>query len=182
MLSLASMMAKSQSDKDFAYFSLLVIDFSLDMSIIPRMADLKKYRRAVLEGLGELTKLTQKRRAIDDQIGKLVQLLAANVNMLPKDEQAIFTTRINAATPASGLSDAILRVLDAEEYMSTLAVREELITNGYDLSGHVNALASIHTTLKRLFEAGKIDGKQTPDGKMFYRSVQKRIEKMDAKK
>ncbi|OLE52243.1 MAG: hypothetical protein AUG51_18990 [Acidobacteria bacterium 13_1_20CM_3_53_8] len=52
---------------------------------------------------------------------------------------------------SAGLSDACREVLKAsDKEMTAMDVRDALIRTGYDLSKYSNALASIHTTLKRL--------------------------------
>lgn len=129
--------------------------------------DFAKYRRAAIDGIKEVERLAKQRRELDDQISKVSRLIAANISMLPEEEQAEYTAALTDTVPTTGLSDAILRVLRGK-FLSPIGVREALIEGGYDLSSHVNPLASIHTTLKRLFAARRIDVKQFPDGKLFY--------------
>jgi hypothetical protein len=136
-------------------------------------SDNRKYIEALGDALVEYKKLTDRRKEIDERLGKLVRLIAANINMLPDDQQELFLARFNEMTPPTGLSDAILRILSTDEYMSPIEVRDKLLETGsYDFAGQANPLASIHTTLKRLVDSEDvIANTPQPDGKTYYKRV-----------
>ncbi len=128
--------------------------------------DFAKYRKAAIDGIKEVERLAKQRRELDDQISKVSRLIAANISMLPEEEQAEYTAALTDTVPTTGLSDAILRVLRGK--FLTPSVCAKRLSRGDTTSAAVNPLASIHTTLKRLFAARRIDVKQFPDGKLFY--------------
>jgi hypothetical protein len=59
--------------------------------------------------------------------------------------------------PEGGLADACRVVLrQANRYMTAIELRDALEASKYDLSQHSNALASIHSVLKRFEESGEV--------------------------
>jgi hypothetical protein len=128
--------------------------------------------QAIKQGISEYKRLSQERKALDIQMQKLLQLVAANVNMLPDAEQESYIAQLIEMTPPSGLSEAILRVLKTDEWLSPIEVRDRLIEAGYDFAGQVNPLASIHTTLKRMVPKDAIANVPQPDGKTYYKKTE----------
>lgn len=154
---LASDIASSQGVEVLEYFDNFSIDLMFDMSIIILVADkYQKYRDAIEQAFLEMSELTTRKKAIESDISKLLQLAAANIAMLPASERTAIAKKLESLKEPSGLSEAIFRVLKHDKPMSAADVRDALIQSGYDLSNQVNALASIHTTLKRLADANKI--------------------------
>lgn len=104
------------------------------------------YRTALDEALREYERLTTDRATLDHRIGQLQQ----TIGML---------TRLCGLTPTVplGLTDACRLVLrSATAPMTAIQVRERLEAIGvFDPSKYANPLAVIHTTLKRMDEAGK---------------------------
>ena len=73
-----------------------------------------------------------------------------------------------------GITEAIRKILrDAHDgrglYMSPTGVRNALQKDSFPLSDYKNALAVIHTTLKRLEEQSEIESTTGKNGKAFYR-------------
>lgn len=103
------------------------------------------YRAALDEALREYERLTSDRATLDTRIGQLQQ----TIGML---------TRLCGLSPTvpMGLTDACRLVLrGARSPMTAIQVRERLEAIGiFDPSKYANPLAVIHTTLKRLEEAG----------------------------
>src|SRR6266567_358063 len=130
----------------------------------------QKHRDAVEDGLAELEKLAQEKKEIDLEISKLVQIVAANIAILPAYERPSLGIKLEAATPPSGLSDAALRVLSFTNHMTVADVRDALLESGYDLSSQTNALASINTTLRRLAESGRVTFRDI-NGRNVYKRV-----------
>jgi hypothetical protein len=104
------------------------------------------YRTALASAIKEYEDLGQQRRAIDDRLAQLGQTIGT-------------LTRLLGLTPTVplGLTDACRLVLrGAGLPMTPLDVRQRLLSIGLDLSVYANDLSAIHTTLKRLNEAGEI--------------------------
>jgi hypothetical protein len=60
---------------------------------------------------------------------------------------------------------------DADRPLTALEVRDRLVAIGFDVDRYSNALASIHTVLKRLYEAGELterDRAEDPRAKAAY--------------
>jgi hypothetical protein len=127
----------------------------------------QQYRDAVKSGFKEYGELAGKKKQIDSDLNKLIQLITANVNMLPEGERERVSEEFDEIKLPSGFSDAIWRVLSPFEFMSATDVRAALEKSGYDLSNQSNALASIHTTLRR-FPPDKVISK-LEKGKLVYR-------------
>lgn len=122
--------------------------------------DIDKYIQASQEALDELKKLLEEKKAIDNNITKVTNLFHANIAMLPDEARKVIVAGYDMLKPPSGLTEAVMAVLTFEG-MAAVEVREAVIKSGYDLSGQVNALASISTTLKRLENDGKIISKES---------------------
>jgi hypothetical protein len=132
--------------------------------------NLQKYRQAALDGIAEIAKLTERKKAIESDISKILQIVAANIAMFPDSERRTLMERLEAAKGPSGLKEAVYSVLSPTKYMSAVEVRDAVISSGFDLSSQVNPLASVSTTLRRFESAEKplIDSKEE-DGKTVYR-------------
>ncbi len=73
-----------------------------------------------------------------------------------------------------GITNAIRKVLreaqdDRGTYISPIGVRNALQKDNFPLSEYKNALAVIHTTLKRLEDQHEVDSKTWSNGKSSYR-------------
>jgi hypothetical protein len=125
-----------------------------------------RYVRAIAEEMQEFKKLMDQKKAIDTRIANITELIIANIKMIPdENERKTFMEAFHVVQEPSGLSEAVVRVLRFDTAMSAVEVRDALIKSGYDLSSHSNALASVHTTLRRLADSGRIvkrdDGERT---------------------
>lgn len=117
------------------------------------------YRRALEAAVKEYEALGAERHRIDTRLSELAQTIGT-------------LTRLCGLTPTVpwGLTDACRTVLrNAGTPMTPLEVRDRLRGIGYDLSSYSNALAAIHTTLKRLAEAEELrTAAPLPRGKPGY--------------
>jgi predicted helicase len=73
-----------------------------------------------------------------------------------------------------GITQAIRKVLrgsvdEKRSYISPIAIRNALQKDDFPLSEYKNALAVIHTTLKRLENQGEIESMTATNGKSYYR-------------
>src|SRR5262245_26501877 len=104
------------------------------------------YRRALDAAIREYEKLAAERAALDGRLAQLQHSIAA-------------LTKLCGYEPSVplGLTDACRLVLkNATHPLTALEVRDRLLSIGVDLEKHSNPLASIHTVLKRLHEAGEL--------------------------
>ena len=110
------------------------------------------YRRALEAAVKEYESLGEERQRIDKRLAELAQTIST-------------LSRLCGITPtvSMGLSDACRMVLrNAGLPMTPAELRDRLLAIGIDLSGYANALATIHTTLKRLNDAGELRSVNTP--------------------
>ena len=104
------------------------------------------YRRALEAAVREYEALGEQRQQIDRRLAELAQTLST-------------LSRLCGIVPtvSVGLTDACRLVLrGAGMPMSPTEVRERLKSFGFDLTRYTNDLAAVHTTLKRLNEAGEL--------------------------
>jgi hypothetical protein len=104
------------------------------------------YRRALAAAIEESRRLSVERQRIDARLSELAETIGT-------------LSRLCGLTPTVpwGLADACRTVLrNAGQPMSPAEVRDRLTIIGFDLSRYSNALAALHTTLKRLVEAGEL--------------------------
>jgi hypothetical protein len=117
------------------------------------------YRAAFDTAIKEYEALGVQRREIDDRLAQLAQTITT-------------LGRLLGLTPTvpMGLTDACRLVYrNTGVPLSPTDVRDRLRAMGFDLSVYSNVMAVIHTTLKRLYEAGEIAPIAAP-GKHLYAS------------
>lgn len=123
--------------------------------------DNSQYRQALDVATKELETLSGQRAELDRRIGHLLQTVG---NLM----------RLCNLTPtvSVGLTDGCRWVLrSAAAPLTAVEVRAQLAAMGVDLSRYENDLAAIHTTLKRLDEAGEVRFIPQPWGKPAYQWV-----------
>ena len=104
-----------------------------------------RYRRALDAAIREYEALGRQRAEIDQRIAQLAQTIGS-------------LSRLCNLTPTVpfGLTDACRMVLKATGHpLTATEVRAQLDAMGFDLTRYSNDLASIHTVLKRLNQAGE---------------------------
>ena len=115
-------------------------------------------RSALAAAIEESQRLSDDRRRID---GRLCEL-AEKIGML---------SRLSGLAPTApwGRTDACRTVLrNAGRPVTAAELRDRLAVIGFDLSGYANFLAALHTTLKRLAEAGEVAATAAGPRKMAY--------------
>jgi hypothetical protein len=120
-----------------------------------------QHRLALEAAILEYEELGAKRREIDERLAQLAQTIGT-LNRLCG----------NAPTVQWGLTDACRVVLKgARQAMTPSEVRDRLDAIGFDLTRYTNALAAIHTVLKRLHDAGEILFVERPRGRLRVAAV-----------
>jgi hypothetical protein len=118
-----------------------------------------EYRRALEAAAKEYEQLAAERQRTDKRLSELAQTIGT-------------LSRLCGLTPTVpwGLTDACRTVLrNAGTALTPAEIRDRLTAIGCDLSVYSNALAAIHTTLKRLAEAGELrTGAAAPPAKVGY--------------
>ena len=117
------------------------------------------YRRALEKATREYETLLAERTRLDERLARLTQTMGSLM-------------RLCDLTPAIslGLTDACRMVLKAaRDPLTGVEVRQGLETMGFDVGRYANDLASIHTVLKRLHQAGEADLVPRAHGKPAYR-------------
>lgn len=106
---------------------------------------LPEYRRALDAAIKEYERAVADRNALDERIAQLKHTIGT-------------LTRLCGLTPTVpfGLTEACRLVLrNAGTPMTAVQVRERLTAIGFDVEKYANALAAIHTVLRRLEDAGE---------------------------
>jgi len=104
------------------------------------------YRRALEAAVREYEALGEQRRQIDRRLAELAQTMST-------------LSRLCGLVPtvSVGLTDACRLVLRGAGVPQTpVEVRDRLKSFGFDLTRYTNDLAAVHTTLKRLNDAGEL--------------------------
>jgi len=105
-----------------------------------------EYRRALDAAVREYEKLSAEHAALEGRLSQLKHSIAALTKLCGYEP-----------TVPLGLTDACRLVLrNATQPLTALEVRDRLSSIGVGLDRHSNPLASIHTVLKRLHEAGEL--------------------------
>jgi len=148
------------------------------------------YFEALTESLAELSDLMEEIERIDERreeaIRRVFRLrhgalgLAAlcGRKQLAQEFPELFPDDI---APDTGLTDAVRDVLKSNDpvFCSPVYIRDTLKEKGFDLSKYTNALASIHTVLKRLVRQGDaVDASR--DGRTVYRWAKKKQQQEEA--
>ena len=134
------------------------IDTNLHILYKSRVSPNEDYRQALDAACRELEDLGARRVELDRRIGQLMQTMG---NLM----------RLCNLTPTvpMGLTDGCRMILrSAASPLTALEVRAQLAAMGIDLSRYENDLAAIHTTLKRLDQAGEVRFIPQPWGRPAY--------------
>jgi len=127
------------------------------------------YKKAIEDSKRKLRGLVSQRDSTNADIERTKRAIQALAYMLDNPEETSSElSELEEILGPVGLTDAVRRTLQAStaKGMTPVEVRDALDNSGFDLSGYDNALASIHTTLKRLVKAEDarvaiIDGDET---------------------
>jgi len=118
----------------------------------------RSYAEALTAAREELEHLLEQQDMLQIRIARVRQSIAALSSLC--DE---------APTTDLGLTDAVRSVLRGSvEALAAAEVKERLAALGLALASHVNPLASVHTVLKRLVQAGEARSTKGYGGKTVY--------------
>jgi hypothetical protein len=121
--------------------------------------------------LGELSGLVAQRQQLNKRISKVEKVLRGMIDLLDTDEeQTEYIEKLDDITPPAGLTEAIQRMLQAEEGRSLFPTEIRDGVKSY-LLNHSNEMASVHTTLKRITKNNPFIEPVEKNGKVAYRWV-----------
>ena len=110
-------------------------------------AGVDDYRRALEKATREYEALLAERARLDERLAQLAQTIGSLMRLCKL-----------TPTVSLGLTDACRMVLKAAGHpLTAVEVRDRLEAMGFDVARYSNDLASIHTVLKRLNQAGEAD-------------------------
>jgi hypothetical protein len=133
------------------------------------MVDDNLYKQTFDTAIQELSDLMEERENLDNQreeitarIAKVrrgVLALSPLVGEEPKSVETKYPHLFPELIPPDiGLTDAVRKVLQVNNiFLTPVKVKTELKVVGYDIDRYKNILASIHTILKRLLDAGEVE-------------------------
>ena len=123
--------------------------------------------QVIEQRLKELAALVEQREQIQTRILKLEVAVRAFIELLAdKKTQQAFTTKLEIASKPMGLTEVVKGVLRSSgTRVPATAVKKQIVASGFPLTGYVNALAAIYTTLNRLQEQALVD--RTAEGYMW---------------
>jgi hypothetical protein len=129
------------------------------------------YKDSLETAKAEMEALLDEQAQIEQRLGYIV----SRIQVLRKTILSLGELLGEEFEPETvGITEAIRKILQdsADErgsYTSPVGVRNALQKNAFPLSEYKNALAVIHTTLKRLEEQGEIEGAAGTNGRVYYR-------------
>lgn len=107
----------------------------------------------------------------EQQIAEYTVALRALAKVMEDREAGdAYLARLDAFDAKAGFTDTIRRLLrERREGFTPLELRGAIAEAGIDLSTQSNAMASIHSVLKRLESSGDVEVKPGPNGQNVYK-------------
>ncbi len=129
---------------------------------------LDPYRQQIGRALRDLMQCAKQKREITKRMSKLRNLIIANANLLPEAERAVFIQQ--ASESFAGFTDSIREIFRTHvNGLTPIQVRDKLLELGFDLDSQSNPMASIHSVIRRLENAGEIEERRSPRGEKTFR-------------
>lgn len=129
---------------------------------------LDPYRQQIGRALHDLMHCVKQKREIEQWMSKLRNLIIANANLLPEAERAVFIQQANESF--AGFTDSIREIFRTHvDGLTPIQVRDKLLELGFDLNSQSNAMASIHSVIRRLKNAGEIEERRNREGEKTFR-------------
>lgn len=123
------------------------------------------YHKARNAAVKDLAQAVSEDKLLQQRIARLKQTIASLDALIEGEETASEWKQ----SEQIGITDACRQALKvANSPRTAIEVRDWLANSGYELSEQENALASIHTVLKRLVKAGEAAPGTNADGKATY--------------
>lgn len=118
------------------------------------------YEKIVTDAVRRYVGLYEQVEEIELEKSKLRQFIMATVQLLPDEKRQEVAAELELLQKQNrALSESLIKAIRAVlqerpgQWMTAAKVRDRLVQRGFDFSGYSsNPLASVNTTLKRLFE------------------------------
>ncbi len=132
----------------------------------------REYQRALSSARRELKRLLQQRETIDQRMTHL-QPIIRNLETLCQDlDQRAAAEKAASTQLLQGLTQEISKTLKcAFNALSPRQIMDDMVKRGFDFKNYSSPLASIHTVLRRLVAARKVEIVPQPKGKKKYKWV-----------
>jgi len=119
------------------------------------------YTKAYKKAIADLQEKIRQRDALTIEIARL-QALAKSLRAAALSSREAFIA-VQAQAEEVGIQELVLTCIRmSQRPITALEVRDQLLAINFDLTRYANAMAVIHSGIKRLKEAGKI--KEIGDG------------------
>jgi predicted transcriptional regulator len=125
----------------------------------------ESYRQARDNAVNDLAEAVNQVKGIEKRIARLKQTIAS-LDALIEGEEPVAKLNQNRQNNLRQACREALKIANGPR--TAKEVRDWLASSGYELSDQRNALASIHTVLKRLVKAKEAIAVTTKDGKTTY--------------
>jgi hypothetical protein len=127
------------------------------------------YKQELKKAEQELAKLLEQREALDRRIAKLRQDLGSLAHLAGERGPSPISKLIADTKKQIGLKSSCLEVLRAyDEPLTPVEVAVGIERLGLNYSDSANLIASVHTTLRRMSEAGEAE-ESSKEGKKAYK-------------
>lgn len=138
------------------------------------------YQQILNRALQEYESLKSRREEIDLRMTKQLAFIRATLNLLPPQQEAEFTARMEEIARKNqirdeGLIESVRRILQRAngKFLTATQIRDFLLHFGFDFSAYrSNPLASVSTTVRRLRETDRnVESSQSEGVATVYRWV-----------
>ena len=129
----------------------------------------REYRQALVSAKRELEGLLRQRQTIDERMAQLQPIIRHLESLCQDLDQRQATQAAASRQLIQGLTQEISNTLKNNYLpMSPRQVMEDMAKRGFDFKSYSNSLASVHTVLRRLVKAGKVEIVPKQKGKKEY--------------
>src|SRR5271157_5424390 len=132
------------------------------------------FQQTISELFTKLEAAVEQRKLAEIQITSTTAAIRALASTCEdEEEKADYFARLDESSGKPGFKDAVRSVLRThaqKKPMTPTEIRTWIVlSKKMDLSGYSNAMASIHTTLRRMKESGEVDELLNEKGEKAYR-------------
>jgi hypothetical protein len=116
-----------------------------------------------------LATLTRERLAIERRMSDVERSLRSILALHDDDEVMPYMEALDNILQPEGFTDAVRKVMrNTFNWLTPAQVKQKLPAAGFSVEEYSNPLASVHTILKRLHNAGELES-QVREGKTVYK-------------
>ena len=132
----------------------------------------REYQRALSSARRELERLLQQRLRIEQRMTELQPIIRNLENLCQDLDQRRAAEQDASKQLLQGLTQEVSKTLKGNYTpMSPRQITDDMVRRGFDFKTYSSPLASVHTVLRRLVKAGKVEIMPQPRGKKRYKWV-----------